>query len=226
MPNYRIRCRMAEITVLVADDQRLLREALAALLDAEPDLRVVGQAADGAAAVELVTALRPDVVLMDIRMPKLDGIAATRAICARPDVSSRIVMLTMFGLDEYVVASIRAGAAGFLLKDTEPQALVDAVRAVHAGQSLVSADAWVTLAQHLPAATNSAAQGVDLTPRQRDVLALIGQGLSNSEIEQALFISRGTLKSHIAALLSRLAARDRAQLVIAAYELGLVRLHR
>lgn len=212
-----------DIRILLADDQRLLRETLATLLAAEPDFSVVGQAADGADAVALASELAPDVILMDIRMPKLDGIAATRTICAKPDLAAcRVVMLTMFGLDEYVLAAVRAGAAGFLLKDTPPQALVDAVRTVHSGQALLSASAWGSLAQHLPASATTAPGTLDLTERQRDVLALVGQGLSNTEIEQALFISKGTVKSHIAALLSRLNARDRAQLVIAAYEHGLV----
>lgn len=205
------------IRVLVAEDQALLRASLAALLDAEPDLEVVGQAADGAEAVALATRLRPDVVLTDIRMPVEDGIEATRRICAAlPD--TRVLVLTMFEVDDYVLGALRAGASGFLLKDAEPQAVVDAVRTVHAGQSLLSPQVLARLIG--PVAPGPGIEG--LTPRQTEVLRLIARGRSNSEIETELGITRATCRTHISALLARLGARDRAQLVIAAYEAGLV----
>lgn len=205
------------IRVLVAEDQALLRASLAALLDAEPDLEVVGQAADGLEAVALATRLRPDVVLTDIRMPVEDGIEATRRICAvLPD--TRVLVLTMFEVDDYVLGALRAGASGFLLKDAEPQAVVDAVRTVHAGQSLLSPQVLARLIG--PVAPGPGIEG--LTPRQTEVLRLIARGRSNSEIETELGITRATCRTHISALLARLGARDRAQLVIAAYEAGLV----
>ena len=205
------------IRVIVAEDQALLRSSLSALLDAEDDLEVVAQAADGAEAVRLATRLRPDVVLTDIRMPVCDGIEATRLIrAALPD--TRVLVLTMFEVDEYVLGALRAGASGFLLKDAEPQAVVDAVRTVHCGQSLLSPQVLARLIG--PVAPGPGIEG--LTPRQTDVLRLIARGRSNAEIEAELGITRATCRTHITALLARLGARDRAQLVIAAYESGLV----
>lgn len=205
------------IRVIVAEDQALLRSSLSALLDAEDDLEVVAQAADGAEAVQLATCLRPDVVLTDIRMPVCDGIEATRLIrAALPD--TRVLVLTMFEVDEYVLGALRAGASGFLLKDAEPQAVVDAVRTVHCGQSLLSPQVLARLIG--PVAPGPGIEG--LTPRQTDVLRLIARGRSNAEIEAELGITRATCRTHITALLARLGARDRAQLVIAAYESGLV----
>ena len=205
------------IRVIVAEDQALLRSSLSALLDAEDDLEVVAQAADGAEAVQLATCLRPDVVLTDIRMPVCDGIEATRLIrAALPD--TRVLVLTMFEVDEYVLGALRAGASGFLLKDAEPQAVVDAVRTVHCGQSLLSPQVLARLVG--PVAPGPGIEG--LTPRQTDVLRLIARGRSNAEIEAELGITRATCRTHITALLARLGARDRAQLVIAAYEAGLV----
>ena len=205
------------IRVIVAEDQALLRSSLSALLDAEDDLEVVAQAADGAEAVQLATCLRPDVVLTDIRMPVCDGIEATRLIrAALPD--TRVLVLTMFEVDEYVLGALRAGASGFLLKDAEPQAVVDAVRTVHCGQSLRSPQVLARLIG--PVAPGPGIEG--LTPRQTDVLRLIARGRSNAEIEAELGITRATCRTHITALLARLGARDRAQLVIAAYESGLV----
>ena len=207
----------APIRVVVAEDQALLRSSLSALLDAEDDLEVVAQAADGAEAVQLATCLRPDVVLTDIRMPVCDGIEATRLIrAALPD--TRVLVLTMFEVDEYVLGALRAGASGFLLKDAEPQAVVDAVRTVHCGQSLLSPQVLARLIG--PVAPGPGIEG--LTPRQTDVLRLIARGRSNAEIEAELGITRATCRTHITALLARLGARDRAQLVIAAYESGLV----
>lgn len=214
---------MTEIRVVLADDQTLLRRSLAALIDSEPDLAVVGEAATGADAIAVTRTTRPDLVLMDIRMPEIDGLVATRRVCADPDLAgTRVVVLTMFELDEYVVEALRAGASGFLLKDTPPQALVDALRTVHAGRSLLSPRALgVMVERSLPAAGPRG--GLDgLTPRQTEILTLVARGLSNDQIEAELRITRATLKSHISALLARLGARDRAQLVIAAYEGGLV----
>ena len=220
----------APIRVLIAEDQALLRTTLAALLEAEPGMSVVGLAEDGSRAVALAAELRPDVVLMDIQMPGLTGIEATTRICADPTLAAtRVLILTMFEIDDYVLGALRAGACGFLLKDTDPQSLVDAVRTVHEGQSLLSPQVLSRLVACMPRAASAGASGSTradaveaLTPRQREVLLLIARGLSNSEIEAELGITRATCRSHITALLARLGARDRAQLVIAAYESGLV----
>ena len=220
----------APIRVLIAEDQALLRTTLAALLEAEPGMSVVGLAEDGARAVALATELRPDVVLMDIQMPGLTGIEATGRICADPALAAtRVLILTMFEIDDYVLGALRAGACGFLLKDADPQSLVDAVRTVHEGQSLLSPQVLARLVARMPRTTSTGtsrstwASDVEaLTPRQREVLLLIARGLSNTEIEVELGITRATCRSHITALLARLGARDRAQLVIAAYEAGLI----
>ena len=220
----------APIRVLIAEDQALLRTTLAALLEAEPGMSVVGLAEDGSRAVALAAELRPDVVLMDIQMPGLTGIEATTQICADPTLAAtRVLILTMFEIDDYVLGALRAGACGFLLKDTDPQPLVDAVRTVHEGQSLLSPQVLSRLVARMPRAVSAGGSGSTradaveaLTPRQREVLLLIAQGLSNSEIEAELGITRATCRSHITALLARLGARDRAQLVIAAYESGLI----
>ena len=223
---------VAPIRVLIAEDQALLRSTLAALLQAEPGMSVVGLAEDGVRAVALAAELRPDVILMDIQMPGLTGIEATRRICADPALeATRILILTMFEIDDYVLGALRAGACGFLLKDTDPQSLVDAVRTVHEGQSLLSPQVLSRLVARMPSTavgasgTSRAGDVEALTPRQREVLLLIAKGLSNSEIEAELGITRATCRSHITALLARLNARDRAQLVIAAYEAGLVSPH-
>ena len=223
----------ASIRVLIAEDQALLRSTLAALLQAEPGMSVVGLAEDGVRAVALAAELRPDVVLMDIQMPGLTGIEATSRICADPALAAtRVLILTMFEVDDYVLGALRAGACGFLLKDADPQSLVDAVRTVHEGQSLLSPQVLARLVALMPRTAPAGAPGIAraddveaLTPRQREVLLLIAQGLSNSEIEVELGITRATCRSHITALLARLGARDRAQLVIAAYESGLVDPH-
>ena len=220
----------APIRVLIAEDQALLRTTLAALLESEPGMSVVGLAEDGARAVALAAELRPDVVLMDIQMPGLTGIEATRRICADPTLAAtRVLILTMFEIDDYVLGALRAGACGFLLKDADPQSLVDAVRTVHEGQSLLSPQVLARLVARMPRTTSTGTSRSTwtgeveaLTPRQREVLLLIARGLSNSEIEVALGITRATCRSHITALLARLGARDRAQLVIAAYEAGLI----
>ena len=220
----------APIRVLIVEDQALLRTTLAALLEAEPGMSVVGLAEDGSRAVTLAAELRPDVVLMDIQMPGLTGIEATTRICADPALAAtRVLILTMFEIDDYVLGALRAGACGFLLKDTDPQPLVDAVRTVHEGQSLLSPQVLSRLVARMPRAVSAGGSGSTradaveaLTPRQREVLLLIARGLSNSEIEAELGITRATCRSHITALLARLGARDRAQLVIAAYESGLI----
>ena len=219
------------IRVLIAEDQALLRTTLAALLEAEPGMSVVSLAEDGARAVALAAELRPDVVLMDIQMPGLTGIEATRRICADPALAAtRVLILTMFEIDDYVLGALRAGACGFLLKDADPQSLVDAVRTVHEGQSLLSPQVLARLVACMPRTVSAGAPRRStwasdieaLTPRQREVLLLIARGLSNTEIEVELGITRATCRSHITALLARLGARDRAQLVIAAYESGLI----
>ena len=220
----------APIRVLIAEDQALLRTTLAALLQAEEGMSVVGTAGDGARALALTAELRPDVVLMDIQMPGLSGIEATARICADPALrGTRVLILTMFEVDDYVLGALRAGACGFLLKDADPQSLVDAVRTVHEGQSLLSPQVLSRLVARMPRTTSTGtsrstwASDVEaLTPRQREVLLLIARGLSNTEIEVELGITRATCRSHITALLARLGARDRAQLVIVAYEAGLI----
>ena len=221
----------APIRVLIAEDQALLRTTLAALLEAEPGMSVVGLAEDGARAVALAAELRPDVILMDIQMPGLTGIEATTRICADPALAAtRVLILTMFEIDDYVLGALRAGACGFLLKDADPQSLVDAVRTVHEGQSLLSPQVLARLVACMPRTVSAGAPRRStwasdieaLTPRQREVLLLIARGLSNTEIEVELGITRATCRSHITALLARLGARDRAQLVIAAYESGLI----
>ena len=213
------------IRVLIADDHALVRAGFSLLVGDQPGMTVVGQAATGTEAVSLTSAKRPDVVLMDIRMPGLDGIEATRRITGSPAAAgSRILILTTFDLDEYVFGAIRAGASGFLVKDTPPALLLDAIRVIAAGEALLTPSATRRLIQEFtrqPApADGRALDGV--TGRERDVLLLIGQGLSNTEICGHLHISMGTAKTHIGRLLAKLGARDRAQLVIAAYQSGLV----
>lgn len=218
---------MAEspIRVLIADDQALLRGSLRVLIDGEPDLEVVGEAGTGAEAVEQVQQSSPDVVLMDVRMPVMDGIDATRIIASRED-TPKVLVLTTFDLDDYVYSALRAGASGFLLKDTRPAQLLDAVRVVASGEALLAPTVTRRLIaefarrsepSRIPKATLAG-----ITDREREVLILIGRGLCNSEIETHLQVSRGTLKTHIGRLLAKLEARDRAQLVIVAYETGLV----
>lgn len=215
------------ISVVVADDQGVVRAGCRALLAAEPDIDVVGDAADGAAAVALVRDKRPDVVLMDIRMPGVDGLAATREISRDPAlVGVRVLILTTFEIDEYVFEAIRAGASGFLVKDAEPEELLRAVRVVAAGEALLSPGAtrrlfaaFASRVERQPA--TSASLGV-LTGRERDVLAAIASGASNDEIAECLVISPATVRTHITRVLSKLGARDRAQLVVMAFEAGLV----
>ncbi|KQM14293.1 LuxR family transcriptional regulator [Plantibacter sp. Leaf171] len=214
------------IRVVVADDQALIRGGFRALLDAEPDIAVVGEAATGVAALELVRREHPDVVLMDIRMPGGDGLAATELIVADPALgSTRIIVVTTFELDEYVAQAIRAGASGFLVKDTEPAELIRAVRVVASGDALLSPGVTrrlLTQVAGVIAAPLDDAAIVGLTEREREVLALVGRGLTNEEIGGALFLSPLTAKTHVSRIMSKLAARDRVRLVVIAYETGLV----
>jgi DNA-binding NarL/FixJ family response regulator len=215
------------IRVVLADDQALVRAGFAALLDAEDDISVVGEAADGSEAVTLAERSRPDVLLMDIRMPGLDGIEATRRIAARPGLGGvHIVIVTTFDLDEYVFEGLRAGAAGFLLKDTDAAELIRAVRVAAGGDALLSPAVTRRLVAEFAARTRPMRQppGLDLlTAREREVLILIARGLSNDEIAGQLYMSPSTAKTHAARAMMKLGARDRAQLVVTAYEAGLVR---
>jgi DNA-binding NarL/FixJ family response regulator len=216
------------IRVAVADDQLLVRSGFRVLLDSTPDIEVVGEAADGAEAIELALRELPDVVLMDIRMPGVDGLSATRTLTADPRAAGvRVLILTTFDLDEYVFEALRAGASGFLLKDTRPDDLLEAVRVVAAGEALLSPAVTATLiAEFLkkPAEVPAASRQVveTLTQREREVLAAVARGLSNAEIATTLFMSHATAKTHVSHLLQKLQARDRAQLVVAAYEAGVV----
>ena len=216
------------IRVLLVDDQPLLRTGFRMILSAEPDLQVVGEAAEGAAAVELARRLRPDVVLMDIRMPGMDGIQATRAL-AGPGVENplKVLMLTTFGLDEYVVESLRAGASGFLLKDAPAEDLVEAIRVIAAGEALLAPSVTRRLldrvASRLPPAHDRTVPALsELTERELEVLKLVARGLSNAEIAERLVVSETTVKTHVSRILGKLDLRDRVQVVILAYETGLI----
>jgi DNA-binding NarL/FixJ family response regulator len=215
------------IRVVLADDQVLVRAGFRALLDAQPDIEVVGDAADGEQALRQVARLTPDVVLMDIRMPVLDGLAATRRLTADPALAAvKVVILTTFELDEYVFEAIRSGASGFLVKDTEPAELLRAVRAVVAGDALLSPGVTRRLIAEFAARSKqpAAVAGLDrLTDREREVMTLVGIGLSNEEIARRLVVSPLTAKTHVSRAMVKLGARDRAQLVVLAYESGLVR---
>ncbi|MER7007323.1 response regulator transcription factor [Dactylosporangium sp. NPDC000555] len=215
------------IKVLLADDQALVRAGFRALLDAQPDIEVVGEAADGAEAVRLAVRTRPDVVLMDIRMPVLDGLEATRQIAADARLADvRIVILTTFDLDEYVFEALRVGASGFLVKDTEPVDLLRGVRAVAAGDALLSPGVTRRLIEEFASHSRAplAPMSLDtLTDREREVMALVGAGLSNEDIAAKLYVSPATAKTHVSRAMIKLGARDRAQLVVFAYEAGLVR---
>ena len=216
------------IRVLVADDQALVRGGFTVLLDNDPGIEVVGEASTGQQAVDLVARHHPDVVLMDIRMPDMDGIEATRRITEDPSCeSTRVLVLTTFDLDEYVFEALRAGASGFLLKDTQPTELLNAIQVVAEGESLLSPRITSKLVADFASraersrAVDDEALGV-LTEREREVLASVGRGLSNAEIAEELFVSMATAKTHVSRVLTKLHARDRAQLVVIAYETGLI----
>jgi DNA-binding NarL/FixJ family response regulator len=212
------------IRVLLVDDQALVRAGFRALLDAQDDIEVVGEASDGAAAVALATEHRPDVILMDIRMPGMDGLEATRRIAALPDV--RVIMLTTFDLDEHVFEALSHGAAGFLVKDTEPTELLRGVRVVASGDALLTPNITRRLIAEFtsqrPRSGPSPAELEELTDREREVVGLVALGLSNDEIAETLVISPATAKTHVSRAMMKVGARDRAQLVVLAYQSGLV----
>jgi len=214
-------------TVLIADDQELVRVGLRTLVDSEADLRVVGEAADGLRAVELARAERPDVVLMDVRMPGIDGIEATRRIVADPALSdTRVIVLTTFELDEYVFDALRHGASGFLTKDTKPADLLRAIHLVAAGEALLSPSVTRRVVREFATRPSRVVkphpQLGSLTEREREIVGLVGEGLSNDEIAARLVVSPATARTHVSRAMVKLGARDRAQLVVFAYQSGLV----
>jgi DNA-binding NarL/FixJ family response regulator len=215
------------IRIVLVDDQELVRTGFRMVLDAQPDMTVVGEAADGLAAVEFARTHSADVMVMDARMPRMDGVAATRQIRQAGD-RPRVLMLTTFDLDEYAFAALKAGASGFLLKDVPPEELLFAIRAVHSGDAVVAPSTTRRLldrfAPMLPAGDAQAASELEeLTERERQVLILVAQGLSNAELAQRLFVSEATVKTHVGRILAKLGLRDRVQAVVYAYENGLVR---
>jgi DNA-binding NarL/FixJ family response regulator len=215
------------IDVVVADDQRLVRAGFRVILDAEPDIRVVGEAADGRSAVDLVIRTRPHVTLMDIRMPELDGLQAAERILANPELETAVLMLTTFDRDEYIYEALRIGASGFLLKDAPADRLLDAVRVAAAGDALLAPSVTRRLIQQFARAARPVQDGVpahlsELTSRELDVLRLVARGLSNAEIAAELVLGENTIKTHVAHVLSKLGLRDRVQAVVVAYETGLV----
>jgi DNA-binding NarL/FixJ family response regulator len=215
------------IRIVLVDDQELVRTGFRMVLDAQPDMTVIGEAGDGLAAVEFARAHSADVMVMDARMPRMDGVAATRRIRQAGD-RPRVLMLTTFDLDEYAFAALKAGASGFLLKDVPPEELLFAIRAVHSGDAVVAPSTTRRLldrfAPMLPAGdTQAASELEELTERERQVLILVAQGLSNAELAQRLFVSEATVKTHVGRILAKLGLRDRVQAVVYAYENGLVR---
>ena len=213
------------ITVVVVDDQELMRMGLHMVLEAQEDIEVVGEASDGAGAIEAVGRLAPAVVLMDVRMPGIDGVAATRTI-TESGSEAKVLVMTTFDLDEHVLGALRAGASGFLLKDTPPEALVSAIRSVAAGDAVVSPKVTKRLLARFVDQTTSTTDASildTLTGREREVLVHLATGLSNAEIAAALHLSEATIKTHIGRILTKLAVRDRVQAVVVAYETGLVR---
>lgn len=214
------------ISVVVVDDQALVRAGFKVLVDSSPDLEVVGEAADGADAVRVVRDTQPDVVLMDIRMPEMDGIEATRQIVeVRRDTKAHVLILTTFELDEYVYNALRAGASGFLLKDTPPEDLLDAIRVIARGDALLAPSVTRTLIAEFTSSAASTPANLELlrslTPREEEVLVLVARGRSNGEIADELHMSAATAKTHVSRILTKLGARDRSQLVVIAYESGL-----
>jgi DNA-binding NarL/FixJ family response regulator len=221
---------MTKLRIVIADDQKLVRAGFAMILGAQPDIEVVGEADDGAEAIRVVRATRPDVVLMDVRMPELDGLAATRELLSQGPPGRhvpKILILTTFDVDDYVYEALAAGASGFLLKDTPPEQLVEAVRSVAAGESLLAPTVTRRLIEHFVesrATRQQPREGMDeLTPREVEVFKLIARGLSNAEIASELVVSEATVKTHVARILLKLGLRDRVQVVVVAYESGLVR---
>ncbi len=215
------------IRILLVDDQELVRTGFRMVLDAQPDMTVVGEAGDGLAAVAALRCTSADVVVMDVRMPKLDGIEATRRICAAGD-RPRVLMLTTFDLDEYAFAALKAGASGFLLKDVPPEELLFGIRSVHSGDAVVAPSTTRRLIDRfvpmLPSGSGESEANLGgLTGREREVLTLIAQGLSNAEIGDRLFVSEATVKTHVGRVLAKLGLRDRVQAVVFAYETGLVK---
>jgi DNA-binding NarL/FixJ family response regulator len=215
------------IRLLIADDEAMVRRGLRMVLESEDDLQVVGEASDGIEAIEEAGRVRPDVILMDVRMPRLDGVAATRRLCERGD-RPRILMLTTFDLDEYAFAALKAGASGFLLKDVPPTDLLAAIRAVHSGEAVVAPSTTRRLldkfAPLLPSEAEPAPPELDvLTEREHEVMLLVAQGMSNAEIASKLFLSEATVKTHVGRILMKLGLRDRVQAVVLAYETGLVK---
>ncbi|HYP74261.1 MAG TPA: response regulator transcription factor [Microbacterium sp.] len=210
------------IRIALVDDQALFRAGIRMLVDSQPDLEVVGEAGDGAEGVRVVRATRPDVVLMDVRMPVMDGLAATAQLLGDPD-PPRVVMLTTFDLDEAAARAIRQGASGFLLKDAEPELLLAAIRTVHAGSAVIAATATRDLFAHFaaPAPVPVPPAYDELTDREREIFALAARGLSNAEIAAREYLSEATVKTHISRILAKLALRDRVQLVVFAFEHGL-----
>jgi DNA-binding NarL/FixJ family response regulator len=211
------------IRVFVVDDQALVRAGFRMILEAEPDLVVAGEAADGEEAVDRISADPPDVVLMDVRMPGVDGIAATRRILDDPaHVAVRVIMLTTFDMDEYVYDALRSGASGFVLKDVPPEQLVDGIRAVHSGSSLLTPSITRRMIEAHLVRPSALPPPESLTPREREILGLLGRGLSNAEIADTLVVSETTVKTHVGRVLMKLGLRDRVQAVIFAYESGVV----
>ena len=213
------------VRLLIADDQHLVRTGLQVILDTEPDIEVIGQASTGLEAVTMAHELRPDVVLMDIRMPELDGIEATRQITTRKNLSTRVLVLTTFDVDQYVFEALRAGASGFLLKDVPADQLVTGVRMTAAGDALLAPSITRRLIEQFAAAPPAETPAAldDLTPRELEVFRLIAKGMSNAEIAAQLFIGDATVKTHVTRLLTKLDLRDRVQAVVLAYETGIVR---
>lgn len=225
--SYSVERPTASIGVLIVDDQALVRVGFRMILEIEPDIHVVGEAADGEQAVAQVAALRPDVVLMDVRMPGTDGITATGRLMADASCTTRVVMLTTFDMDEYVYGALQAGASGFLLKDVQPELLVAGIRAVHSGEALLAP----TVTRRMIEAFLERPRGVDatarrmlgsLTAREQEVLRLLARGLTNAEMARELYVSETTVKTHVGRVLMKLGLRDRVQAVIYAYETGLV----